>query len=70
MPADADAAGARRLPAPFPMWVGRSDESLHRVVMAYFGVQFRGDEQRPDALAAMREIVAGFDLENGPCTTT
>lgn len=59
----------RRVPdtyaPPFPMWVGRSDEKLHQVVMGYFGVQFRGDEQRSDALAAMRHIVASLDLADG-----
>lgn len=60
----------RRVPddyqPPFPMWVGRADERLQQVVMAYLGVQFRGDEQRPAALAAMRDIVAGLDLDDGP----
>ncbi len=60
----------RRVPddyqPPFPMWVGRADERLQQVVMAYLGVQFRGDEQRPAALAAMRDIVARFDLDDGP----
>lgn len=61
---------SRRVPdnyqPPFPMWVGRADETLQQVVMAYLGVQFRGDEHRPAALAAMRGIVSSFDLEDGP----
>ncbi|WP_249977992.1 phenylacetaldoxime dehydratase family protein [Vreelandella olivaria] len=50
---------------PFPMWVGRADESLRQVVMAYLGVQFR-EEQRAAALRAMRHIVASFDRADGP----
>ncbi|MCV9880237.1 aliphatic aldoxime dehydratase [Brenneria izbisi] len=61
---------SRRVPddyqPPFPMWVGRADERLQQVVMAYFGVQFRDEEQRPAALEAMRRIVASFDLPDGP----
>lgn len=38
---------------PFPMFVGRADESVKQVVMAYLGVQFR-DEQRVAALQAMQ----------------
>ncbi|MFC9551587.1 phenylacetaldoxime dehydratase family protein [Rhodococcus sp. NPDC056960] len=60
----------RRVPdnyqPPFPMWVGRADEHVQQVVMGYLGVQFRGDEQRPVALKAMRDMVAGFDLPDGP----
>ncbi|MBC2640558.1 MULTISPECIES: phenylacetaldoxime dehydratase family protein [unclassified Rhodococcus (in: high G+C Gram-positive bacteria)] len=60
----------RRVPEdyqpPFPMWVGRADERVQQVVMGYLGVQFRGDEQRPAALQAMRDMVAGFDLPDGP----
>ena len=60
----------RRVPdtytPPFPMWVGRADDTLHQVVMGYLGVQFRGEDQRPAALRAMRDIVAGFDLPDGP----
>lgn len=50
---------------PFPMWVARADESLKQVVMAYLGVQFR-EERRAEALAALRGIVASFDLADGP----
>ncbi|KPX23600.1 Aldoxime dehydratase [Pseudomonas amygdali pv. dendropanacis] len=52
---------------PFPMFVGRADESLTQVVMAYLGVQFR-EEQRPAAMQALRSIVNSFDLANGPDT--
>lgn len=50
---------------PFPMWVGRADESLQQVVTAYLGIQFR-EEQGEAALRAMRHIVASFDLADGP----
>ncbi|PBC47757.1 phenylacetaldoxime dehydratase [Rhodococcus sp. ACS1] len=60
----------RRVPdgyqPPFPMWVGRAAEEVQQVVMGYLGVQFRGDAQRPAALRAMRDMVAGFDLPDGP----
>jgi len=47
------------------MFVGRADESVQQVVMAYLGVQFR-DEQRAAALQAMRYIDASFALADGP----
>ncbi|EIJ49000.1 aldoxime dehydratase [Herbaspirillum sp. GW103] len=50
---------------PFPMWVGRADESLTQVTMAYLGIQFK-EEKRADALQAMRHIVASFSLADGP----
>jgi aldoxime dehydratase len=34
--------------------------------MAYLGVQFRTDDQRPAALDALRAIVARFDAADGP----
>jgi len=50
---------SRRVPddyqPPFPMWVGRADEQLTQVVMAYLGVQYQGDGQREQALQAMQE---------------
>lgn len=51
---------------PFPVWVARGAEDLTQVVMGYFGVQYRGEEHRDEALAALRHIVDGFGLENGP----
>ena len=63
---------SRRVPdeyqPPFPMWVARADEQLEQVVMAYLGVQYRGEAQRAAALQAMRHIVASFDLADGPQT--
>lgn len=61
---------SRRVPddydPPFPMWVGRANDSLKVVVMAYLGVQYADDAQRPAALAAMRHIVSTFDATDGP----
>jgi aldoxime dehydratase len=51
---------------PFPMFVGRAAQDLTQVVMGYFGVQYRGDEHRAEALEALRHIVGDFGLEDGP----
>ncbi|PMU12410.1 MULTISPECIES: phenylacetaldoxime dehydratase family protein [unclassified Pseudomonas] len=61
---------SRRVPdeyqPPFPMWVGRADEQLEQVVMGYWGVQYRGEDQRAAALHAMRHIAASLGLPDGP----
>ena len=61
---------SRRVPdeyqPPFPMWVGRADEQLEQVVMGYWGVQYRGEDQREAALNAMRHIAASLSLPDGP----
>lgn len=61
---------SRRVPddyqPPFPMWVARADSSLQQVAMAYLGVQYREDDQRPAALAALRRIVDTFAGDDGP----
>ncbi|AIR90295.1 aliphatic aldoxime dehydratase [Pseudomonas cremoricolorata] len=61
---------SRRVPddyqPPFPMWVGRADEQLKQVVMAYLGVQYRDPGQREQALQALRDIVGRFALADGP----
>ncbi|MEH3118832.1 MAG: phenylacetaldoxime dehydratase family protein [Methylorubrum populi] len=51
---------------PFPMWVARAAEDLTRVVMGYIGVQYREEGRRPQALAALRNIVGQFGLADGP----
>ncbi|WP_027929242.1 aliphatic aldoxime dehydratase [Amycolatopsis thermoflava] len=51
---------------PFPMFVARAAEDLTHVVMGYFGVQYQGPEHRAEALAALREIVGHFGLDDGP----
>ena len=63
---------SRRVPEdyqpPFAMWVARADQQLEQVVMAYLGVQYRGEAQRDAALQAMRHIVDSFSLDDGPQT--
>ncbi|NMO02864.1 phenylacetaldoxime dehydratase family protein [Gordonia sp. TBRC 11910] len=60
----------RRVPddyrPPFPMWVGRADESLTDVVMAYLGVQYRDPDRKRAALDVVALIVASFDGEHRP----
>ncbi|MFI5623991.1 phenylacetaldoxime dehydratase family protein [Nocardioides sp. NPDC051685] len=60
---------SRRVPddyqPPFPMWVGRADPTVEQVVMAYLGVQFRDEEQRPAALAALRHLVGSLEGPDG-----
>lgn len=51
---------------PFPMFVARGDQSVQQVVMAYFGVQYADEGQRPQAVAALRHIVDSFGLADGP----
>ncbi|NSZ19923.1 aliphatic aldoxime dehydratase [Agrobacterium vitis] len=51
---------------PFSMWVARADSDLQQVVMAYFGVQYSGEDKKGDALAALGHIVGDFALTNGP----
>jgi aldoxime dehydratase len=51
---------------PFPMFVGRAAQDLTQVVMGYFGVQYRDDEHREEALEALRHIVGDFGVEDGP----
>lgn len=50
---------------PFPMFVARADQDLTQVVMAYLGVQCRGDD-RDEALQVLRHLVGTFDSEDGP----
>jgi aldoxime dehydratase len=50
---------------PFPLWVARASQDLTQVVMAYFGVQYQGEAQKPAAMTALRKIVELFKLENG-----
>ncbi|EJM41242.1 hypothetical protein PMI26_03669 [Pseudomonas sp. GM33] len=61
---------SRRVPdeyqPPFPMWVARADERVEQVVMGYWGVQYRGEDQREAALHAMRHIAASLGLPDGP----
>lgn len=51
---------------PFPMFVARAEPDLKQVVMGYFGVQYRGEDHRDEALATLRHIVEDFALPAGP----
>lgn len=51
---------------PFPMVVARASQDLKQVVMGYFGVQYKGEEHRDEALATLRHIVGHFGLDDGP----
>lgn len=51
---------------PFPMWVARATPALKQVVMAYFGVQYRGEAHKPRALAVLRQWVETFGAPDGP----
>jgi aldoxime dehydratase len=50
----------------YPAWVARADPAVKQVVMAYFGVQSKGDERRARALDALRHITDGFAGDDGP----
>ena len=51
---------------PFPAWVGRADASITHYVMAYLGVQGKGERQLGAVCGALRQIVGQLGLENGP----
>lgn len=51
---------------PFPMWMARAEPALTQVVMAYLGVQYRGEGNRADALSALRHIVGTFSGADAP----
>lgn len=51
---------------PFPIVVARAHEDVTQVVMAYLGVQYRGEEHRAEALETLRRIVGQFGLDDGP----
>jgi aliphatic aldoxime dehydratase len=51
---------------PFPMYVGKKGTSLQDVVMGYFGIQYKGEERRSQALEALKHIVSSFKVRSGP----
>ncbi|WP_110973244.1 MULTISPECIES: phenylacetaldoxime dehydratase family protein [Pseudomonas] len=51
---------------PFPAWVGRADAEVSQYVMAYFGVQGKGESQLGAVCAALRQIVQHLGLDNAP----
>ncbi len=58
----------RRVPddyvPPYRSFVARHSPGVTRVVMAYFGVQYRGDSAAADA--ALRDLAAAFAADGGP----
>jgi aldoxime dehydratase len=50
---------------PYPSFVARHKPAVTRVVMAYFGLQFRGDRP-PEAVRSLTEIAARFAGADGP----
>lgn len=59
----------RRVPddyqPPYPSFVARHKPNIERVVMAYFGVQFRGDRSAA-VQEALARIASQFGIEYGP----
>ena len=51
---------------PFPAWVGRADPAITHYVMAYFGVQGKGQHQLGAACSGLRHIVGMLALDHGP----
>ncbi|MBD9676278.1 phenylacetaldoxime dehydratase family protein [Pseudomonas sp. PDM18] len=51
---------------PFPAWVGRADAAITRYVMAYIGVQSKGESQLGAACSALRMIVESLKQVDGP----
>jgi aldoxime dehydratase len=50
---------------PYPSFVARHAPRVTQVVMAYFGVQVRGDSTAP-AATALQALAASFDADAGP----
>lgn len=51
---------------PYPAYVARAKPSLKQVVMAYLGVQSKGEAQREHALATLRGLVGQLGSDEGP----
>jgi aldoxime dehydratase len=51
---------------PYPATVARFEPRVGRVVMAYFGIQYRGDPAPPAAGRALQRIAAAFEGERRP----
>lgn len=51
---------------PFASSVARYDPTVTQVVMAYFGVQFRGSSIPIDARSSLSELAVAFGRERGP----
>jgi hypothetical protein len=48
------------------MYSARGDESIQHLVMAYLGVQSKGDEMKGRACAAFQNILQSFRQPDGP----
>jgi aldoxime dehydratase len=51
---------------PYPSMVARFEPRVSRVVMGYFGVQYRGDAEPPAATRALQRIAAAFEAAHAP----
>lgn len=51
---------------PIPAYSARGEENIQQLVMAYFGVQSKGDDIKGRARAAFQEIVKSFKETDGP----
>ncbi len=51
---------------PVPAYSARPGEAIQQIVMAYFGVQAKGDDKKGALTAAYQKILATFKLSEGP----
>ena len=51
---------------PYDCWSARADVSVEQVVMAYYGVQSKGDALKGKACTAFRQLIETFKLPDGP----
>ena len=51
---------------PYPAWVARAGPALSQVVMAYFGVQWRGDDKADLARQAFSTVTRSLERPDGP----
>lgn len=51
---------------PVPMFSARGKETVQQLVMAYFGVQAKGDEMKGKLCAAYQKILETFKVDDGP----
>ncbi len=49
-----------------PMYSARGDASIENLIMAYFGVQTKGEETKARACSAYQTILASFQQADGP----
>jgi aliphatic aldoxime dehydratase len=51
---------------PYPAFSSRPTQSIESIVMSYFGVQSKGDENKARACAAFQKILESFKQPDGP----